>query len=339
MGTTGRRSAIESAEFESSSGRVQNGYWMLAGGIGLAVIAIGLFVAVLFRDIDQLTMHAITTMPMVMAVGLITGGWALIRTPLRVTVDRNGVEVEDRRGCTMYAWSDIGWTANGVNMQQQPFLAIYDRSGKKLTSLGSGFRDFERMASMIRSQVAERADDTSERIQLKKARRSAVLMGVGGTLLLAGCGVVGWTVWDTQRSMALLESAAVEGTATVDELFVAPNGTTKRMRYTVTSDIGETGSRNVELESNYYDELEDSGEKSVPVLFVPAEPSISRLLQGEVEDDDITKQPLVGYGMSCVGMMMTLFLYSAGALHWRGWDLDIDSKTGKVSIKQFGEGE
>ena len=43
MGTTGRRSAIESAEFESSSGRVQNGYWMLAGGIGLAVIAIGLF--------------------------------------------------------------------------------------------------------------------------------------------------------------------------------------------------------------------------------------------------------------------------------------------------------
>jgi len=28
----------------------------------------------------------------------------------------------------------------------------------------------------------------------------------------------------------------------------------------------------------------------------------------------------------------------AAALQWRGWDIDLDSKTGKISIKRFGTG-
>ncbi len=36
-----------------------------------------------------------------------------------------------------------------------------------------------------------------------------------------------------------------------------------------------------------------------------------------------------------VGLIALLFL-AAGLMQWAGWDIDLDSKTGKVSVKRFG---
>jgi hypothetical protein len=36
--------------------------------------------------------------------------------------------------------------------------------------------------------------------------------------------------------------------------------------------------------------------------------------------------------------LISLFLMAAAVLQWRGWDIDLDSKTRKISIKQFGTG-
>ena len=47
---------------------------------------------------------------------------------------------------------------------------------------------------------------------------------------------------------------------------------------------------------------------------------------------------LGGYGMSAVGLVVGLFFLGASVLQWRGWDIDLDSKTGKISIKRFGTG-
>jgi hypothetical protein len=33
-----------------------------------------------------------------------------------------------------------------------------------------------------------------------------------------------------------------------------------------------------------------------------------------------------------------LFLLVGAGLQWNGWDIDLDSKTGKISIKRFGTG-
>ena len=74
-------------------------------------------------------------------------------------------------------------------------------------------------------------------------------------------------------------------------------------------------------------------------MFVPAEPAISRLQRGEVIDDDFMKSPVGGYGLSALAALMCIFFLGAAALQWKGWEIDMDSKTGKISIKRFGEGE
>lgn len=339
MTSVKRARRTQRAEFECSPGRVQSGYWMMAAGAGLVVLAIGGFVLVLFRDVDQMTMHSMSTFPMILAVGLLTGGWSLTRGPRRVVISQDGLELEGRKGVTEYSWDEIGWTANGVTMFHQKYVAIYDRSGKELTSLSEAFREFDRLSELVKARVAERAGDDAQQIKLKKARRSAMLMYGFGTFLLIGCVFIAWTGWDTQRSAALLESEGIEGEAKIDELVVAPNGYTKRVYYTVTSDSGESGFRNAEVRSDYYDKLEESSATTVPVVFVPSEPTISRLVEGEVAESDMMDNPLANYGLAGVCSLMVMFFYGAAALHWRGWDLDLDSKSGKLSIKQFGEGE
>ena len=47
-----------------------------------------------------------------------------------------------------------------------------------------------------------------------------------------------------------------------------------------------------------WDRLE--GATSVPVVYVPGEPAISRLAVGEAEERDPTHSPLVGYGLSAL---------------------------------------
>jgi hypothetical protein len=74
------------------------------------------------------------------------------------------------------------------------------------------------------------------------------------------------------------------------------------------------------------------------VLYVPQEPAISRMA-GEIEDSSATKNPLMGYGMSCILLAMSfLFVFSA----WLGWhDLDLhwDSNTRRFILRRFGEGK
>lgn len=55
-------------------------------------------------------------------------------------------------------------------------------------------------------------------------------------------------------------------------------------------------------------------------------------------DDDPAASPIMMYGLSALVAAMSLLLFVGGALQWRGWDIDLDSKTGKLSIKRFGEG-
>jgi hypothetical protein len=106
----------------------------------------------------------------------------------------------------------------------------------------------------------------------------------------------------------------------------------------ITNDAGVSGSRKAELDPEYYQELTAAEATTVSVKFVPAEPGISRLLDGEVIDEDFTKTPTGGYGLAVMGALLSLFLVVAGVMQLKGWDIDMDSKTGKISIKRFGEG-
>lgn len=44
-------------------------------------------------------------------------------------------------------------------------------------------------------------------------------------------------------------------------------------------------------------------------------------------------------GGAAAGGLMSLFIFSLGILQLCGWDLDLDSKGGKVAVKRFGAGQ
>ena len=328
------------AVFERSENQRRRGRWMLLGAIGLACVSVLGFLFVVVNRLDQIHLHLIATLPMIVAFGLLTGGWTLIRGVRRVTIDDAGLQVEQRGGTQRHRWSEIGWAAvTDAAMGQQKRLDVYDQSGTKVASLSEALQNFDALVTIVKSKVADHSPSVAGDIQLRKARRSAMIMAVFAMVIILASAGITWMTYREQRAAGLLETDAVEGIATIDRLFVAPNGVTTRVEYTVTNAAGKTGSRNAEIEPAYHAELTRADAETIPVLFVPAEPGISRLQRGEIIDDDILNSPAGGYGLAAMATLLGLFFLGGAALQWRGWDIDFDSKTGKISIKRFGEGK
>ena len=192
---------------------------------------------------------------------------------------------------------------------------------------------------MMKSKVDAECSERSGDIRRRKARKSAVLMAGFASIMILVAAFIAWMTYEEQRTAKLLETDAIEGVATIDRLFVAPNGFTTRVEYSCANEAGETGSRNAEIEPAYHAELTAAGAQTIPVVFVPSEPAISRLRRGEIIEDDFLKTPVGGYGLAVLATVMCLGLLGVAALQWNGWDFGHDSKTGKFSIKRFGEGE
>ncbi len=326
--------------FERSEGRRRGGWWMLVGSAVLACVSLSGLLFAIFHRVDLLTLHLISTAPMVIAVSLLAGGWTLCRGPRRVTIDDDCLQIEWSARTSEHPWNDIGWatvTAVVANVQRQ--LVVYDRSGKKVALLSDAFGRFDELVAAVKSKVADQPESVSGAIRLRKARKTAIFMGSVAVVLIVISAGVAWFTYEEQRADKLLGTAGVEGEAAIDRLFVAPDGVTTRIEYTVSNDRGETGSRNVELEPAYHAYLTEAGARTIRVLFVPTEPTISRLHRGEISDVDFMYSTLGGYGVSGLGTLLGLLFLAGAALQWKGWDINLDSKTGKISIKRFGEGE
>jgi len=324
----------ESLFLRRESASTSVGLWLMAG-IGALVFAVVGFVISLWGEVGQLSMHAMTTLPVLLGIGALTAAWTTARTPTQVAVGPEGLWIVGRRGSQRYPWDQIGWAAIGTgSLNHQRHLVICDVDGKTVAKLSEAFDEFDTLVELVKRRIADRGDDTSERIRRRKGRRSALFMTGASLFLLAICGGNVWIAYRQQRAARLLEEAAVPGEAEIVRRFLAPNGVTPRVEYRVTSPDGRTGTRNAEATRAYWDSLE--GATSVPVLFVPDEPGISRLAQGEAEGDD--PSPVLMYVLSGVLALLCVVFLAAAALQWRGWDIDLDSKTGKISIKRFGTG-
>lgn len=309
--------------------------WMV-GGIAMLGLAVVGFVAALFSRVDPMMLQMMTTVPALVGIGGIAGARSMSATPREVGVGPAGIRVVNREGEKTYGWDSVGWCkADPTPMNSRKVLTVFDTAGKPLLRLPDTLDGFDALVEAVKAGVASKRDSTATTIQTTKAKRQAVFMGLGGLSFLAISVSVAIMTSQEIRADKLLKTSAVQGTARIERRFLAPNGVTPRLEYSVT-DGGKTGARNAEVERGYWDSLE--GVKSVPVLYVPGEPSISRLLVGEVDEKDSFKNPVIGYGLpALVGIMSIVFLVGS-ILSWRGWDIDLDSKTGKVSIKQFGEG-
>jgi hypothetical protein len=256
----------------------------------------------------------------------------MAHTPREVGVGSAGVRVVTARGSQTYTWAQIGWSAMGASFGgKKKCLRMFDASGKKLVEFADGVGDLEGLSKIIAAGVAVKGDGTADRIRNTKAKSQSVFLLAGGVVFTAlGLANVGLTRESIQRQRRLADSA-VQGIAQIEELRMAPNGTTPRLVYRITAPSGKTVTRNVQIERRLWDAL--ANVKTIAVFYVPDDPDISMLAFGEVKDRN---DGGVGYFLSAFVTIMGMVFFVGGLFVRRGWEIRFDSETKRLSLKRFG---
>lgn len=308
--------------------------WIAGGIAGFLFAALGLWAAQRSPGND-ITLHLQTSVPATLGLGAFLTAWRLARAPLEVGVGSSGLRITRRRGSQIHLWSRIGWsTVQAGALDHRRHLKVYDLEGRRLATLSQDLLGFDNLAEQVAARIAARQDGAAQKVSLVKARQSAVFIAVTSLVFLSLSAFVALETRDTSRAQRRLRESAVPGEARIERRFLAPNGITPRLVYRIDAPGGRSAERNVEVERPTWDAL--AGATTVPVLYVPDAPEISRLAEGEVEDRSLMSRPLFGYGVpAALSLMCCLFLVAA-VLQWRGWDIDLDTKTGRLSIRRFG---
>jgi hypothetical protein len=308
-----------------------------AVGVALAFFAVLGFLAALFGSANQLQRQLMTTVPLIMAIGAFVKAWTARKIPSAVRMNPRGLVVERGDATQAIDWDAISLAAMDTTpMSQQKQLTLYDMQGRKIVAIADSFPEFKEFAKIAQAEVEARASDASDAVRMTKSRRNALILAGISPLLLAAAIGGAYLARERQRELALLPTV-VPVEATIVRRFVAPNGVTKRLEYEVRDANGATATRNAEVTDDYWVVLENA--TTVPVVAVPGQPGISRLVMGEItSDDDPSESPLVMYGLSLVMALFCLFCMAMAVVAWKGWDLRFDSETKKLSFKRYGSG-
>jgi hypothetical protein len=273
-----------------------------------------------------------------LAFWTLVAAWSFAQTPREISVGRDGLTILRRRGSQSYRWDEIGWaTITTVPVFNRRRLVLFDAKGQTLAKIDEDFEEFDRLERLVKKRIAATGPEAAERIRTNKARRAAAVTAAGSTVMLALCGFMIWKTHADQLAAHALEEHGVEGQAAILRHFIAPNGITRRIEYRVTTPDGRSGTRNVEVIRPVWELLE--GESAVAVVYDPDNPGNSRLVSGQADEkDDITDDPIIVYGLCAFLGLICILGWASAILHWNGLSIDLDSKTGKVSIKPFGTG-
>jgi hypothetical protein len=304
---------------------------LFLGGFCLVGIAIVGFLAAIWGPGGQMALHLTTTLPMIVAVGLFARGFSKRRTPSRVVVDSDGMEVGFGQDVKRYHWSEIGsaMTANVLNTPKT-CLRVTDTAGKTIIRVDESFPDYPRLVELVQARIDAKPDDDATRILSRKAKRAAIGFAIFGCFLATAAVFIALQAhWD-QRASKLLAARGVVGEGEIVRRFTAPNGVTKRLEYQVAG----SSVRNAEVHPVFWAAIE--GAETVPVVYVPDEPDISRLALGEVKENDLLKSPKGAYPLAALGGLMALFVLGYSPFAWKGYDLAFDDKDRTWKIKRYG---
>ena len=312
------------------------GLLSLAGGCGLLLMGILGFFLALLTDATVVSQQMMTTLPVLLAIGLLTNGTGMVFRPREIIVDAEGITVDRPWGFASVEWSEIAWgKADTHPLTHIERLTLYNAKGKILLQVGNYIEGYERFAKLVNARVNTAENQKAEEIRAKKSRWSALLVIGMGLLFTVGGGFLIADGRYKARASNLLATSGTMGEGQVVDRLMAPDGRTCRLHYKVVVDGRESSVQNVEVTREVWLALE--GAVVVPVLYVPEEPNISRLVAGQVESNDFTDTPMGGYVTGALGIIMGLFMLSIGTMLWRGWDIGLDSQTGKFRVKKFGE--
>jgi len=317
--------------FENPSSQAGNPMYSFLGGIGLIIFAIVAFIFAMGTRPGQMMLHMTTTMPTIIAIGLLTRGFLLRSQPIRIVVGPDGMEITTKQSTRRFSWSEIGSsTKTNILNSNKTCLRVTDAAGKSIVRIDESFPGYQRLVNLVEFHIDAKQDDTSFRIMSRNAKRVGILSFAFGCFLAAAAVFIALTTRESQRAQELLLAKGVPGEAELVRRFVAPNGVTKRINYRI------NGSKimNVQVEPSFWDKLEHA--KAVSVVYVPEEPDISRLQFGEAKNNDFTKSRRGGYLLAGLGGLMALLFIALSPFAWWGYDLAFEKDQKIWQLKRYG---
>jgi hypothetical protein len=309
------------------------------GGVGLLVLAgIGLFAAIR-TNADMFQLQLMANVPTLFAVGCFVVAWRSRRAPLEVVLTEHEVTIRGRHSTeTTIPLAELTMaTVHAEPFTRRRRLNLFDRAGRRVAVVSDAIQPFDELVEILQHEVKRHADDRTAAVRLRKSRRQAVVL-VLAALFVGGLGTTLFVVDRIEAADArLLAEQGHPATAKMLRHFTAPNGTTRRVEYRVTDAAsGKTADHDVEVQRDVWVLMSKATE--LPVVAVPGRPDVAKLVYGEVKDDGLGTSPKMKLLLYFAVGVMCLFFLVAAVLNWRGIDIDLDSKTGKISIKRFGEG-
>ena len=282
--------------------------WIVGGVVMIVAAGLGFMQAVL-AEVGPIKLQLMATVPALAGVGALWRGWTGMRAPQCVEISEDALAVVSHRARRLFRWEELGWSRTETGSMGGKTLLIYDRRGRRRARLGAEIERLSELAEEIAQRIAARnGEQVVAGVKLKKGRQAAVIAVAAAVLFLALGIFMAWETYETQRTADLLATRGVAGEAEVLRWFVAPNGVTTRVEYRVP---GQDGQQNVEVEKDVW--AERRGRTRVPVIYVPEEPSVSRLAFGEVP-----AQTPGGYWLSALAGVMALGMLVGAGFAWRG---------------------
>ena len=307
------------------------------GGVLALLIAIGgffirVFVAPGKSELSgQLSLHFQTTMPAMMGIFSLSHAWQLFRAPWQISLTADGVRIIGRSEVHI-PWTDIG----NVSMDEASVLGArtvrlrdaQDRNLAVISCITEADQLVEQLKQRVRCPNHESADTgqslKATAVHRKRGRKRAIGFGTfAAFMLMAAIFIVSEGRWQAYQQQAI-QSRAVDGTGIVVDHLVAPNGITKRLYVKVTGSNGTEETHNFEISDEVFAATQTG--QHVSIRYVPDDPRIAELHEGQIFETDILKTPLGSYVMGSIGILMSLGMLAAAILAWKGYDIKWDDK-------------
>lgn len=301
-------------------------YLLIAGGVGLALFAVAGFFVALRSNPSAFGLQAMTTLPMMGAIGLFAAAWRVLSLPQHVDLDDGGIRITARSGKVgSWSWDDIAFVETGQDFSGTRQLSIYGLNGRRLARLSNRFDNFEVMVQSIQRRMADRASPSRVQAERRKHRKTGALLMFGGVVAWIMAGVNVWMALSDREAQRLLSERGVPAMATVVEKFIAPDGRTHRIMYRVDHVPADSTPANVEIEPALWTTLDEG--TPINVVAVPGRPDISRLAVGQI-DDNFTPKPEIMLLVCAAVAVMGIVFFVGGVLSWIGIEIKFDSEFG-----------
>ncbi len=319
--------------------RRENGHFVkLFGATCLAVACFGgamlmfLVHAFLLTEENQMGMHLTTTFPAIIGFFSLTYVYQLSRAPVLVRTTDEYCEIV-RSTTKRLSWTEIERIQSDLSAGFGVNVIQLKNSDDKTIETITGLQDTERLLEKLKQKTAHdknEQDDTGKptAVHIKRGRKRAFGFQPGTLLFGLATGFMFYDgIFQMQRSQAMRD-ASVEGTGLVTQKKLAPNGRTKRLYVQVTGDENQTKEHNLEVTDEFYDSVEEGQE--VGVVFVPADPRMAELVEGEIRED---RSAATSFGTAAIGFVFSILFLSIAVISWLGYDLKFEKdKKGLVPI-------